>query len=239
MPHTPERKMLAEILEQFPQADPASEFLGDEINGCEAVEFLAELIPDIRRLLDKDPPPPYDPRTYTALQACWSFIENVSEDDPERSEKFFTLRALVRQVLWNLDPPDTPTPTAYNTSWEYHHHGEHKFFDITAWRTDVAADGTVLGYQAWVWHHLESLLHDVDLVDVDTIEVAGCCEADGVVDVIKETDAEFFSAYTHKQGEGVECVCDFNTKFHALEFARALAHRTGIPVYGNLCAIQP
>jgi len=38
-------------------------------------------------------------------------------------------------------------------------------------------------------------------------------------------------------GKGVECVCDFNTKSHAVEFARALAARTGIAVYGNLCSV--
>lgn len=45
-------------------------------------------------------------------------------------------------------------------------------------------------------------------------------------------------AYTHRPNEGVECQCDFNTKAQAVEFARALAGRTGIPVYGNLCNID-
>jgi hypothetical protein len=59
-----------------------------------------------------------------------------------------------------------------------------------------------------------------------------------IVNVINETDAEFFSAYTHRLGEGVECICDFNTKTQAIEFAKALAGRGGIPVIGNLCVIE-
>ena len=50
------RELLLEILETFPQADPASEFYNEEINGCEAVNFLSRFIPQIREYLDSPPP---------------------------------------------------------------------------------------------------------------------------------------------------------------------------------------
>lgn len=225
--------LLRDILERFPQADPLSEFYDEEINGCDAVDYLSELIPEIRTLLDA--PPSSEAETYAALQAAWHFIEDVPEDDPERTEKFFALRARVRNIFWNL--PRHPDPSVYVCSWDYSSHGAQQYFTISDWRSDVASSDTVLGYQQWVSHQLESLLHDVNLNGVDAIEVAGCTESDGIVEVIDEADAEFYSAYTHKPGKGVECICDFNTKPQALEFARALAARTGIPVYGNLCSI--
>jgi hypothetical protein len=96
----------------------------------------------------------------------------------------------------------------------------------------------VLGYTDWVEHNLESLLYETSLEGIDAIEVAGCTDADGIVEVKNEEDAEFFSVYTHRPNEGVECLCDFNTKSQAIEFARALAARSGIKVYGNLCNIE-
>src|SRR6185369_4824122 len=50
------RELLLEIIEAFPQADPASEFYNEEINGCEAVNFLSQFIPQIREYLDAPPP---------------------------------------------------------------------------------------------------------------------------------------------------------------------------------------
>src|ERR1700680_2971911 len=50
------RELLLEIIEAFPQADPASEFYNDEINGCEAVNFLSQFIPQIREYFDSPPP---------------------------------------------------------------------------------------------------------------------------------------------------------------------------------------
>ena len=50
------RELLLEIIETFPQADPASEFYNEEINGCEAVNFLSQFIPRIREYLDAPPP---------------------------------------------------------------------------------------------------------------------------------------------------------------------------------------
>ena len=48
--------MLRYILESFPQADPESEFFDEEIDGCEAVNFISELIPEIRSLIETAPP---------------------------------------------------------------------------------------------------------------------------------------------------------------------------------------
>ena len=128
--------------------------------------------------------------------------------------------------------------TIYKSTWVYPQHGEHAYFLREDWRDTVVKGDTVLGYQQWVEHNLESLLYKTSLEGVDAIEVAGCTDADGIVEVKSEEDAEFFSVYTHKQDEGVVCVCDFNTKSQAIEFAKALAARTGIPVYGNLCSIE-
>lgn len=132
----------------------------------------------------------------------------------------------------------TGSQLTYRSSWDVHAHGSHIFYTSEEWRSDVAQGDTILGYQQWVEHNLESLLLEITLDHVDAIEVAGCTEADGVVEVADETDAEFFSVYTHKPGEGVLCHCDFNTKQQASEFAYALAARTSIPVYGNLCHIE-
>lgn len=55
-----------------------------------------------------------------ALKAAWYFIENVSEDDPERSNKFFELRAQVREAFaaldcnFNGDPAGSLTNTPVN-----------------------------------------------------------------------------------------------------------------------------
>ena len=185
-----------------------------------------------------DLPSARDDRAIEVLRAAWSFIEDVTEDDPERTYKFFTLREQVRNVFWNSEVPEPVTPIEYKTSWNFDVDGKHEFFDVLEWRADVAATDTVCGYQAWVEYQLATLLHNTDLENVDTVEVAGCKDADGIVGVINETDAEFFSAYTHRLGEGVECICDFNTKTQAIEFAKALAGRGGIPVIGNLCVIE-
>lgn len=123
------------------------------------------------------------------------------------------------------------------TSWNYLHHGPHVFFLQENWRNEVANEDTILGYQDWVEHKHESMLYEIDLEGVDAVEVAGCTETEGIVEVKDERDAEFFSVYTHRPNEGVECVCDFNIKAQAIEFAKALAARTGIPVYGNMCNI--
>lgn len=129
-------------------------------------------------------------------------------------------------------------PPGYKSTWDYHQHGPHEFYSVDEWQQEVAAGDTILGYQKWVEHQLEPLLYETDLDGVDAIEVAGCTDTDGIVEVKDEKDAEFFSVYTHRPNEGVECICDFNTKAQAVEFAKALAARTGIPVYGNLCSIE-
>jgi len=35
------------------------------------------------------------------IQDCWHFIENVTQEDPARTDKFFALRKKVREVTWN------------------------------------------------------------------------------------------------------------------------------------------
>ena len=91
------RNLLLELIENFPQADPASEFHGEEINGCEAVNFLFEFIPDVREYLDNNE---YrESEALAVLKACWDFIENVTDDDPARTDKFFALRERVRNVV--------------------------------------------------------------------------------------------------------------------------------------------
>ena len=97
---TPAMTLLRDILERFPQTDPESEFYNDDINGCDAVNFISELVPEIRRLLDADPPSKPDNGALEALRSAWSFIEDVTDDDPERTSKFFALRAQVRSVFW-------------------------------------------------------------------------------------------------------------------------------------------
>lgn len=128
----------------------------------------------------------------------------------------------------------------YTSTWNYHKHGGHQFFRLIDWEFEVANKDTVLGYQEWVEHKLEFLLDDISLDGVDAIEVAGCTDTDGHVDVVMEGEevAEFFSVYTHRPNVGVECHCDFNTKDQAISFAIALAARTGIPVYGNCCTLE-
>jgi len=91
------RNLLLELLENFPQADPASEFHGEKINGCEAVNFLSEFIPDVREYLDNNE---YrESEVLAVLKECWDFIENVTDEDPARTDKFFALRERVRNVV--------------------------------------------------------------------------------------------------------------------------------------------
>ena len=92
-------RLLQAIIEAFPQADPASEFYNEEINGCEAVNFLSGFIPEVRKFIDDSESRENEP--LDTLKACWDFIENVTDDDPERNDKFFALRERVRDCLWN------------------------------------------------------------------------------------------------------------------------------------------
>ena len=45
------------------------------------------------------------PRLLEALRKCAGFIENVSADDPERSEKFFACREAWRDALADVQGP--------------------------------------------------------------------------------------------------------------------------------------
>jgi len=90
-------RLLQAIIEAFPQVDPASEYYNEEINGCEAVNFLSGYIPEVRRYIDDSESRENKP--LETLKVCWDFIENVTDDDPERSDKFFALRERVRNCL--------------------------------------------------------------------------------------------------------------------------------------------
>jgi hypothetical protein len=97
--------ILLYLIETFPQADPESEFYNEGIDGCNAVDFISEIGPKIRKVLDKHDV--NEGRALGVLEAAWDFIENVLEDDPERNEKFFALREKVRNVFWErgIDEP--------------------------------------------------------------------------------------------------------------------------------------
>jgi hypothetical protein len=95
------KKLLQSILETFPQADPASEFYEEGIDGSEAVDFITEIVPKIRTFLSEQTA--RENRTLNALQSAWDFIENVSFEDPNRNDKFFELRAKVRDVTWDRE----------------------------------------------------------------------------------------------------------------------------------------
>ena len=98
-------RLLQQLIEAFPQADPESEFYNEDINGCEAVNFLSSFIPEVRKHIDDSESPENEP--LETLKACWDFIENVTDDDPERNDKFFALREQVRNCLWGEEhePP--------------------------------------------------------------------------------------------------------------------------------------
>jgi len=178
-----------------------------------------------------------------ALEACFSALTTNKDTGDfidlnilQRCAESTSQSATLARVAWQAH--EALTSLKKVTSWNYHQHGEHTFFRMIEWCFDVNKGDTVLGYQEWVEHKLEELLYETDLEGVDAIEVAGCIEIDRNVSVITEERAEFFSVYTRVANEGVECICDFNTKGHALEFAKALAIRTGIPVHGNLCKTE-
>jgi hypothetical protein len=92
-------EILCHILETFPQADAESEFFNDPIDGCEAVNFISEIVPEIRRALSE----PEGNRVIDVLREAWCFIENVTDDDPKRNDKFFELRGKVRDIFWAND----------------------------------------------------------------------------------------------------------------------------------------
>jgi hypothetical protein len=96
--------ILLYLIETFPQADPESEFFNEDINGCDAVDFISGIIPKIRKALDRHDS--IEGRALGVLEAAWDFIENVQEDDPQRNDKFFALREKVRNVIWEREIAD-------------------------------------------------------------------------------------------------------------------------------------
>jgi hypothetical protein len=93
--------ILLHLIEAFPQADPESEFYNEEINGCEAIDFISEIVPKIRKVLDRHDV--IEGRAFDILKDAWNFIENVTDEDPERNNKFFALREKVRNVRWERE----------------------------------------------------------------------------------------------------------------------------------------
>lgn len=98
--------LLLSILENFPQADPSSKYFNEEINGPQAVDFISEIVPEIRTFLNEQTT--VENEAINALEAAWDFIENVTQDDPQRNDKFFAQRERVRNVLWGLRQQQQP-----------------------------------------------------------------------------------------------------------------------------------
>jgi hypothetical protein len=42
------------------------------------------------------------------------------------------------------------------TAFSYHNDGEHHEYTLNAWRDEVSEDATILGYEEWVHHQIES-----------------------------------------------------------------------------------
>jgi len=69
--------LLHHLIESFPQADPASGYYNESINGCEAVDFLSEFIPEVRTCIDADPPK-------IAVVLDGGLVRCIVSDSPER-----------------------------------------------------------------------------------------------------------------------------------------------------------
>jgi len=91
--------LLKTILDSFPQADPKNELFDTGIDGDVAVDFLNDIVPQIREMLSMQTAK--ENRMLSALEAAWNFIENVTFEDPDRTDKFFALRAMVREAIWD------------------------------------------------------------------------------------------------------------------------------------------
>ena len=74
--HKSMTQLLQAILESFPQADPASEFYGENISGSEAVDFLSQIIPEIRECLDA-------PVLKVAVILDGGLVQHLTCDRPE------------------------------------------------------------------------------------------------------------------------------------------------------------
>ena len=70
-------KLLQHLVESFPQADPASDFYNDPIDGSEAVDFLSEFIPQARTDIDAEPPK-------VAVVLDGGLVRCIVSDCPER-----------------------------------------------------------------------------------------------------------------------------------------------------------
>lgn len=74
---TATQHLLQHLIDSFPQADPVSEFYNDPINGCDAVDFLSEFIPEVRNYIDAEPPK-------VAVVLDGGLVRCIVSDSPER-----------------------------------------------------------------------------------------------------------------------------------------------------------
>ncbi|QOX80904.1 hypothetical protein FY034_18050 (plasmid) [Trichlorobacter lovleyi] len=127
-----------------------------------------------------------------------------------------------------IEGRESCTPPEYTSSWQYHEHGEHKNFPLNDWSYEVQNKDTILGYQEWVEHQLESLFDDTldEIGFADAIEVSGANEDGHTL----EGDADYFFVSGHVPGEGAIQIADFNTKELAMEFATALSAYKGLQI---------
>ncbi len=74
--HKSPMQLLQEIIEAFPQADTCSEFYNEDINGCEAVNFLSQIVPQIRQCLDT-------PEPKVAIVVDGGIVQHITSDRPD------------------------------------------------------------------------------------------------------------------------------------------------------------
>lgn len=69
--------LLQHLIESFPQADPASGYYNEPINGCDAVDSRSEFIPEVRNCIDAEPPK-------IAVILDGGLVRCIVSDNPER-----------------------------------------------------------------------------------------------------------------------------------------------------------
>lgn len=69
------KQLLEKILAMFPQADPDHELYDDEINGCEAVDFIGHIVPLIKTCLEEPAPVDRSAILLSALETALPLLE--------------------------------------------------------------------------------------------------------------------------------------------------------------------
>lgn len=74
---------------------------------------------------------------------------------------------------------------------------------------------------------------EIDWAGVDALEIAGCADLGDAVERVEDADeADLFSVYVHRPGEGAECIADRDTLEAAVALAERLAaDRGGLTVH--------